>query len=552
MINKQLSDYINRQAERGVKKDDIKNALTAQGWTTADIDEALGATANTTPSATPTVTPSTTPSMPTAPKITPNMPATPQATPNMPSAPTITPTIPTVPTQPPATLQPEPIQATPSEPQSVPISVQNVYTPPPEISTTKKSKGKIIAIIGVVVAILVLAGGAFAYVYYFQNLPTALVMKKMQTALATVKSAEYSMTATINIPKPPDAIDHVAPIAPMGSSFDGDLTIDISGTGDSFDAKNPMSSTSLKFKLANSSSLKQDINIGIEVKAINQIVYARINELPDLSALSPVAKGIDLSFITDQWVKIDQESLTKELGQFNLGEMTQAAQQQQLQYTQKLEQLQKSINIGKLVSITEKLPDESIDGTNSYHYKYEMSKDGLKNTILEITKAFADTIPQTIDATQLDQALSAQKLPQGEIWIGRTDFLPHKLTIESTVSDPSTPPVSLDITMAFKNYNKHLTVNAPEQYKSLEEIIGGFMINMLGATNSLKNSATTTPDASSLLDSDNDGLANVEEAKYGADPNNPDSDSDGYPDGQEVTSGYNPMGSGLLPTSNKQ
>lgn len=42
-------------------------------------------------------------------------------------------------------------------------------------------------------------------------------------------------------------------------------------------------------------------------------------------------------------------------------------------------------------------------------------------------------------------------------------------------------------------------------------------------------------------DSDNDGLTDIEEAKYGTDPDNPDSDGDGYKDGDEVEHGYNPL-----------
>ena len=43
------------------------------------------------------------------------------------------------------------------------------------------------------------------------------------------------------------------------------------------------------------------------------------------------------------------------------------------------------------------------------------------------------------------------------------------------------------------------------------------------------------------IDSDCDGLTNAEEKLYGTDPNNPDTDGDGYSDGIEVRSGYDPL-----------
>lgn len=43
------------------------------------------------------------------------------------------------------------------------------------------------------------------------------------------------------------------------------------------------------------------------------------------------------------------------------------------------------------------------------------------------------------------------------------------------------------------------------------------------------------------IDADCDGLTNAEEKLYGTKPNNPDTDGDGYSDGVEVKSGYDPL-----------
>ena len=49
-----------------------------------------------------------------------------------------------------------------------------------------------------------------------------------------------------------------------------------------------------------------------------------------------------------------------------------------------------------------------------------------------------------------------------------------------------------------------------------------------------------------LLDSDRDGLPDVQETFYGTNLNVADTDGDGYTDSQEVQSGYNPLGPGKL------
>ncbi len=51
----------------------------------------------------------------------------------------------------------------------------------------------------------------------------------------------------------------------------------------------------------------------------------------------------------------------------------------------------------------------------------------------------------------------------------------------------------------------------------------------------------STTDNNIVLDSDQDGLTNVEEKLYGTNPYNADTDGDGYSDGTEIKSGYNPL-----------
>ncbi|MBU4216271.1 Ig-like domain-containing protein [Candidatus Parcubacteria bacterium] len=54
-----------------------------------------------------------------------------------------------------------------------------------------------------------------------------------------------------------------------------------------------------------------------------------------------------------------------------------------------------------------------------------------------------------------------------------------------------------------------------------------------------------------VIDSDNDGLPDDIEKKIGTDPNNKDTDIDGYGDYEEYTNGYNPLGSGKLTAGNE-
>ena len=69
--------------------------------------------------------------------------------------------------------------------------------------------------------------------------------------------------------------------------------------------------------------------------------------------------------------------------------------------------------------------------------------------------------------------------------------------------------------------------------------LAGFNYLTYVKADNAKNSTLKSCDVS--IDSDCDGLTNAEEKLYGTDPNNPDTDGDGYSDGVEVQSGYDPL-----------
>lgn len=58
------------------------------------------------------------------------------------------------------------------------------------------------------------------------------------------------------------------------------------------------------------------------------------------------------------------------------------------------------------------------------------------------------------------------------------------------------------------------------------------------------NNLIQTSPLALIIDNDGDGLPDDTEKRIGTDPNNPDSDNDGYSDGDEVKNNFNPLGTG--------
>ena len=102
-----------------------------------------------------------------------------------------------------------------------------------------------------------------------------------------------------------------------------------------------------------------------------------------------------------------------------------------------------------------------------------------------------------------------------------------------------------------------MQIDIPASAKPIEEILGklfkglfdGGMMNFRGLIPQMPGQQLYQLPGGSVdfsKDSDNDGLADELEKIYGTDLNNPDTDGDGFKDGEEVKNGYNPKGPGRL------
>lgn len=65
-------------------------------------------------------------------------------------------------------------------------------------------------------------------------------------------------------------------------------------------------------------------------------------------------------------------------------------------------------------------------------------------------------------------------------------------------------------------------------------------------TNTEEDSDATDEEDEDEVDTDGDGLSDADEKRYGTDPSENDTDGDSYTDGEEVKNGYNPLGDGKL------
>ena len=479
-----------------------------------------------------------------------------------------------------------------------------------------------------------------------------------------------------------------------------ELTADVTGTSD--DATGDMSGTfTLKAdadvpakKMQGSltgtiTAANASYNFGLDLRSLNDVAYLRLTTLPTL----PGAASNVFSDITNVWYRLDPAELQNDLSN-TLGDITSLVPGTAGTNTNTNGNVNSTINSNanlnlnaalntntqeeifnritdfaknsNLYSLGERLADEKVGDVNCYHYKIVINSTEVKKLLKEIVSAEGDLLQgvtglggATVDQNaSVDEAMEILNDMNGEIWIGKKDYLTHKVTMNLTTTQ-ETQTLTVRVSLVSSNFNQPVTVEAPVDSKSFSELIQSVMTiffgmmptdisnvtdtsaevtsltgdekqmaqlgsikstlalyhaknkaypaklsdaktfiesscNMVGddgyacqlldhfiavdvntgqayeytvANNSyalsyamLVSSSqydagqnTMTPDSHSLeaspngeKDSDNDGLIDEEELSFETDDQVADTDGDGFLDGLEVLSGYNPLGDGEL------
>lgn len=397
----------------------------------------------------------------------------------------------------------------------------------------------------IVFAVFLLAGlgggGAFGYVYYFES-PERTV-PRMFERMAKVKTLEYSSSFVLNASDANEALAQIN-VSSRGSS-DWRVPEKIKAAGN-------LDVNANVFSQGNAARVT--IVSGAEFKTVDSIFYLKLTRVPG-------AEIFDLSFIKDQWIAIDPEELKQE---FQTQELQNELQSGGKFSPTKQEQIRDAILSSKLWEITEKLSGGKIEGQDTQHYAFVMSKEELKRLMVEIYGIMEEEQPDASALKDLDDALGNIEELSGEMWIGKWDSLLYKLVATAQIKDPNNRNAKgeLTFTLELKNFDKEVAVEAPQSFKSLKEAMEEFMSRSLqsggGSMFPLIPSVPSTPypleppvsfapnEEENVADIDADGLPDSWEALYGADLTNPDTDGDGFLDGEEVNSGYNPAGPGRL------
>lgn len=481
MITRELIEYIRKQLALKKPEEEIRSNLASQSWSEADINGAFGM----------------------AKAFSPPQPQTPEVRTQEPEPRTQKPEVriqaPGFKVQVPQAGQSQEFK--PQAPQTAQGPEFKVQTPrvsqPLSMddlteeemsqiygSRQKPPNKKLFFVILTAFLVLLIGGGAAAYFYYFQ-VPEKIMAKVIDKS-SEIKSEEFSGQTDIDFEYSGDLLNMLNQsggtagnlASPLSTKVNFSLSIKFNGASDSSDPN--QASSFVILSLMNKAGADTLPFVTMEMRNIGKVVYLGLTEISNSDFLK------SLSSLEGQWLKIDPEeirNMAKEMGisEEELAEFDKALETQSLtpEKIAKLSQLVKDIN---LIKIVDKLPGEKIDGQNAYHYKYEVSKESLKQFVLEANKIMeVEMKPEEQEA--FSKAIDGISSLQGEIWIGKKDLFIHKATIDFEINEKMNEggfSGKFLTTVEMKNFNKAVSVEAPQNTKSLEELMTAVLGSLFG------------------------------------------------------------------------
>jgi len=360
--------------------------------------------------------------------------------------------------------------------------------------------GKITLTFLVILIILIMAAFAILLVFQGKALPFLnrivtvpfvelspnKVIKAMQKQMMFSKTAHYQINSDYQ---------SLSPERPVGvqtqAVFDGGWQDGITGH---LIMNNEITLQNLSY-LAN-----------LEIRSTEEKSYFRVTEIPAIPF-------VDLEKIRNKWYVYTSKISSEDFNQFFL-------------------KIQTLLLNNNLFTVVERLPDKIINGSRTYHYTVKIDKEVVQKVLEALPENFNEQNNNLLE--QLDKKF-------WEVWIGKKDRHLYKLTGELKNKN-----AQISFEVGVSQFNKVVTIEEPSESYSMIE----FSLDLFGNTNFLELPLfgySVGIDTKDLIeDADEDGLYTIWENVFKTDPDNPDTDGDGYLDGEEIRNGYNPKGKGKL------
>ncbi len=416
----------------------------------------------------------------------------------------------------------------------------------PEIVRKKNKDFTKPLILGVIVLIMI---GVIAVVFL---MPLINIQKK-EAPQQIIKSAMQEMQKVKTY-----SYDGVIEFDIKSENLEGfNFDMELLGKADQTDMENIKAFNNIK--IASDVDDNQRFSVDLDTVQIGQKkTYLKLNDFD--FGVTGMIMGPRISPLKEKWYELDLEELER-LGAASSGDVSDIGMK-----TYDMNKILGLYSKYELLKFEKDLGDVKLGDIDAYHYKVKLDGIALIDFYTEMLKEmtteqeFEEMFGQIEDNIKKYDYVVNDVVDNinMEVWIGKENKLIYRtktsgifdekfaemignkiIATEDFPTDGFTRETIDDFEISFyidinmRDFNKPVEINEPEEVenlmKALEKVLEEFM--RAGVTEG-------------EIDTDTDGLPDYMENIYGSDPNNPDTDGDGYKDGEEVEGGYDPLISG--------
>lgn len=286
-----------------------------------------------------------------------------------------------------------------------------------------------VGLIGVVLTSLFLGGCAF------QKPVPDQVMERLTQATASVTSFHYNAELTLNGSLP---IAVVPDVTSAQIKFSGDATTSDDPNAPLFTMRTDITGT----------SAQGNLGISGELANLSDYLYFRLTNL-SLPTLLPISLGGD-----SRWYKI-RHVATASPSEQKLGVVAGDT----IISDQQFQALRNLISQTPVMEVLEVLPDATVNGQRSYHYKVQLKPESITELISQMN--------QLLNAKVVQPNLELIGRYQPEIWINKRTFQLSQFSLSDLYSLNGLP-IAFTLQFGLSRQNESLKIIPPKDTEELD------------------------------------------------------------------------------------
>lgn len=341
--------------------------------------------------------------------------------------------------------------------------------------------------VSIAIVLIIGAGVAFAYTQDVFVSPTEIANTALEKT-DEITSVRFDATMTVK------GIASSESEASTLETLGDEVSMTVKGAYDATDLENTKGEINMNLSMG-------ALQAGIEARVLNKTLFVRLLEAPAI----PV---FPLEQYENKWFSLEEsvaEGFTSKAGISTFSSIQDSLTEEHKAELKKIEQKY------NLISVTNRLPSEKINDIETYHYAFVLDRTEISAYLEEAEQYIhrvgnSDSMLSTFDAESVAQTLDLVENFQGELWIGKRDGLPYKVSGSFDITSGEQSGTAR-FAIIFSDWGKPIAIEEPSGSVPVTELLNSFGAMLGGSSNGSSTASLTVKEDPSYFYEQNMDMA---------------------------------------------